>query len=527
MDELLTPRAMLDRERWPSMAAAAGVDPREPLVLGFSGGADSRLLLHWLSVSDPRPRVIAVHVHHGLRGRASDLDAAFCAETCRAAGVELRVRRATLDPRPEGLEQRAREARYRILVREARLARVRWIVTAHQADDSFETTLMRWLRGSELSGLRGIEAATREARGSVGLLRPLLGLRREEVRALAQRAGLRWREDASNHDARFARARVREKLLPALERAGGTTAVEGLRAFADAVGELEQRLAARTADLRWTPLPGRAATRRPEHALLGGSVRRRALTALPPLLRRRALARLLVDATAHAPGRRLLDRLESALDEAARGRWTLRGGWRLALRSEVLELHPPVARLVPRPQPAELPFDPPVSAATSPHAQLERSLSVPGVVHHDDGRRIAATRVDGGAEHPVPRGPTAVELALPTSVDRLTVRAPRPGDRVQLLGAPGHRSVARILADARVPRGERALVPLVLWRDEIVWVAGLRPAEKVRVIAPNQARVRLELVGGARPAAPAPRRAPRAHHLQAEFDFTRRSASES
>ena len=99
-----------------SRMRAAGLDPREAVVLALSGGADSVFLLHVLAASVERPVITAVHVDHGLRGGASREDARWCARLCARLGVPFERRRLVgLDPSAPGLEARAREARYAAL----------------------------------------------------------------------------------------------------------------------------------------------------------------------------------------------------------------------------------------------------------------------------------------------------------------------------------------------------------------------------------------------------------------------------
>src|SRR5262245_35954502 len=217
-------------QRWPALARAAGIAADEKLLLALSGGADSALLLHWLAEAVPAPQVRAVHVDHGLRGEDSEGDARFVTNLCRALGVPLSVLRAELDPEAPGLEARARAERYRLIVAEARRSDHRTVLTGHHADDALETLLQRWFRGTDLSGLRGPRAELRwhgsQSDAPVRILRPLLTLRREEVRALLAERGLGWREDRSNSDPRFLRSRVRHAFLPLLEELGGPGAVE-------------------------------------------------------------------------------------------------------------------------------------------------------------------------------------------------------------------------------------------------------------------------------------------------------------
>lgn len=497
-------------ERWPRLARAVGLDPRAAVILAFSGGADSVLLLHWLCACEPRPPLIAVHVDHGLRGLESAGDASFCRQMCGELGVPFRLVRVALDPAAPSLEERARAARYTALLEEARRAHIGVIVTAHQADDSFETMLMRWMRGSDLAGLGGIEPVARRegARGPVRIVRPLLALRRAEVRRLADQAGLRWREDSSNHDARFTRTRIRETFLPRLAQVGGDTAVDNLRRFAEAIDALEHDLSARTADVEWKPLSSRHATRRRSDSSLGGTLRRAQLARLPTALRRRALWRLLVQGTARAPSRRLLSLLEQDLATGVCTRHALPGGWSLCLRSNAVELHPPLGALGSDSRQLWLPLRELAGLERLPQARanawVERMeapeqgffLPVPGSLTLPDGRRLSAHITTGSPSRPIPRDARVVELDLGVLPTHLRVRWPGPGDRFHPLGSPGSRPLRRFLADARVPRGERRLVPIVWDAAQIVWVAGLRPSEVVCVRADSSVRLRLELFGG-------------------------------
>lgn len=360
--------------------------------MALSGGADSVLLLHLARQAEPAHPLLAVHVDHGLRGEESRGDAAFCARLCREQGLPLVVRQVPLDPRPQGLEARAREARYRVLVEEAQRTGTRTILTAHHADDALETLLLRWTRGTGIGGLAGL-ARRRGARLAPGVLivRPLLGLRRAELRVWLAEAGLEHREDSSNQDPTFARNRVRHRVLPAVEQAAGPGGIENLFAFARAVEELERVLEDSTSHLAWSPLPfarargacaagessqGNSGAASPPGRLPGafdgGVLARGSLMALSPTLQRRALSRLLIAATAHAPGKALLEQVCRDLRTGRLGRHSLAGGWCLTLRAAELVLEPPEPARGPGPRaeapsPArsqELPFEPPAAKGT-------------------------------------------------------------------------------------------------------------------------------------------------------------------
>ncbi len=480
-------------ERWDRLARDAGIGEREPLLIALSGGSDSVLLLFLAQqASLPHP-LRAVHVDHGLRGEQSDEDARFCEQLCRRLGIDFRLRKIDLDAAKPGLEARARAERYRVLIEEACALGNATIVTAHHADDALETLLLRWTRGTRAGGLAAL-APRRSFKLAplVNVVRPLLALRKAELTEWLAQSGLKHREDGSNSDLDFARNRVRRQLLPAIEDVAGRAAIENLFAFAHAVSGLERTLEHATAHLQWTPIPHANARGAHTH-LRGGLVSRGALMALAPALRRCAIARLLLAGTLIAPSRALLEAIAADLREGRVARRDLSAGWSLHLRSAELLLIPPRDPAPERPpaSASELPFPPsePCSGAREYH------LSLPGLVRLDDGRRVSAQVLRPSARRAVPRNECTVELDLAAVTDPrvLRVRFPRPGDRFHALGAPGSKSLARFLADRGIPRSDRPHVPLVTCGQEILWVAGVRPAEGPRVGPLTLQRLRLEL----------------------------------
>jgi tRNA(Ile)-lysidine synthase len=493
-----TARASSWSSRWHALARASGIAPEKKLLLALSGGADSVLLLHWLAAAEPAVDLIAAHVDHGLRGAESDADARFAGELAQSLGVPFRLLRADLDPAGPALEARARAERYRLLAREARQSGHTTIVTGHHSDDALETLLQRWVRGTALPGLRGPRRAL-AWRGPFGLpggaadegvevevVRPLLSLRREEVRALLRERGLAWREDSSNADPRFTRSRVRHGLLPEVERLCGPDGIERLREFGRAVEELEETLARATAHLAWQRAPYAAIARGPGERALGGVLARAELMRIAAPLRRRALWRLLTEGTGQAPRRPVLERVLAQLADARCTRVSLGGGWTLALRAAELHLLPPGAETGSRraapcedPRQLRLPFPVVGPAASSVHGGVP--LAIPGAVALGDGRRITAELRPARPDEPVPRSGLEAELDAEGLPAELRVRWPAHGDRFRGIGAPGSKPLTRFLADRGIPREERARVPIVWAEDELLWVAGLAPSERRRV----------------------------------------------
>jgi tRNA(Ile)-lysidine synthase len=189
---------------------AGGLFARDrPVVAMLSGGRDSTCLLDVAVALLGPAAVSALHVNYGLRDDA-DVDERHCAALCELLGVELEVVRAAGDAQaPGNLQAWARDVRY---AEAGRIARERdaLIATGHTASDQVETILYRLAASPGRRALLGMVAS--EGR----LIRPLLGVGREQTAAYCQARGLQWRDDESNEDERFARARVRHGLVPAL-----------------------------------------------------------------------------------------------------------------------------------------------------------------------------------------------------------------------------------------------------------------------------------------------------------------------
>ena len=141
-----------------------GYAANTPVLVAFSGGADSTLLLHLLHehASQHGAPLYAVHVHHGIRGAQADADMEFCRRTCRKLGIPLfciKVNVPVLAKKAgQSLEEAARHARYRHFARLMQQHDIPLLATAHHADDNLETVLFRICRGTGTQGMRGIPA---------------------------------------------------------------------------------------------------------------------------------------------------------------------------------------------------------------------------------------------------------------------------------------------------------------------------------------------------------------------------------
>jgi tRNA(Ile)-lysidine synthase len=462
--------------------------PGATVVTAISGGADSLCLLGALDALRMRAilsapgRIVLAHLDHGLRGAAGAADAAFVAEMARGLGLECVTGRedvAALARREKrSLEDAARRARYAFLRRVAANVGAECVVTGHTRDDQAETVLMHFIRGAGLAGLGGMAP-----RGG-DIARPLLDLTRAETEAYCAARGWVPREDVSNVDLGFFRNRVRHALLPFLERenphlretlARNASLIAADAAYLDALARdaWERAVRSATADAITFDL--------------------QTLRALPGPLR----SRLLREAQRRMSGEeeegleaRHIEAAEEYVRRGPNGTWShLPGGLRLVRGPDTLAVtHAPAADAGQRPrQPTMEPVTLPVPG--------ERALLPLGV-------RLRARVLDASAVRPemLRGGVRHVAYAdADAAGEPLRVRTWRPGDRFQPLGMAGEKKLQDYFTDAHIPRDERARVPLVCGPAHLVWVAGHRLDERVRVTPQTRRVLELTLADGTEP----------------------------
>lgn len=197
------------------------LDRASGIVAAVSGGPDSIALMHLLArwaTGPGRPPVFVATVDHGLRPEAAE-EAAFVAREAAALSLPHRTLPWTGSKPAAGVQEAAREARYRLLVAHARDLGASHLVTAHTLDDQAETVMMRLARGSGLQGLSGMRRET--DRQGIRHGRPLLGLPKSLLLDLCRREGWRFVLDPSNANELYARVRWR-RLMPLLAEEGLT-----------------------------------------------------------------------------------------------------------------------------------------------------------------------------------------------------------------------------------------------------------------------------------------------------------------
>ena len=196
-------------------------------VVGFSGGADSVCLLHMLA-QNLNIKLIAVHVHHGLRGIEADEDADFCEQFCNEHGIDFLLMRANVKKVASeykmSLEAAGRKLRYEIFEKVANEYGMEKIAVGHNKNDVAETALMQILRGTgQVTGIKG---------QMNNIVRPLINTTRKEIIDYCNKNDLAYKDDSTNFEKDFLRNKIRLDLIPELESVYNPKIIDALTRLA-------------------------------------------------------------------------------------------------------------------------------------------------------------------------------------------------------------------------------------------------------------------------------------------------------
>jgi tRNA(Ile)-lysidine synthase len=427
------------------------LEPGETVVVAVSGGADSMVLLHCLlRLRGPWSLKLSVaHFDHRLRENSRQ-DALFVERVGASWGLPVTIESWVREGRRDrSLQSEARGARYRFLDAVASRAGATKIALGHHRDDQAETVLLHLFRGSGLRGLRGMLP-----RSDGRLIRPLLGIGRDEIEAYVKAHKLSFVEDPSNQDLRYRRNRLRWRLLPLLEREYNPAVARGLARMAALVAEDEAYLdaVARESLKGLGDIEG-------DQIRLGLS----ALRAYAPAIRRRILERAIRSV---APGAYLTASHLEAVDGL-----TAPGGSGAALLPQNLRAWRSHGFLVlGRRRPG---------GHSSP---VRVELPVPGEVRIPGwGVRVEAALQTVPMIDLRAAGSARAYVDWEQVVPPLEVRSWKSGDRFRPLGLEGSKKLQDFFVDAKVPREKRERVPIVTDQKGILWVSGFRIDERGRV----------------------------------------------
>ena len=493
-----------------------------PVILMVSGGADSMALLH-MAVTEPlnlgdgagfarvaQERLHVLHVNHLLRGADADADQHLVQATSDSLGIPctvLRVDVAKLAQERDGnVEEIGRRVRYdaarelaQKLCAEQGVSRQKAkVLTAHTADDRAETFMMNVMRGSGMSGLASIP----RHRGLI--YRPLLDYTHEQLKDWLKARGLDWHEDATNADTHYLRAYVRHNVLPLL-KARNPLLVQTVCKIADLMTDEDDYLEAKAArKLRQITL------RKSESLLVLDALK---LSSTDVVIARRVVrivARQLI------PEAWLEFRhVDAVLEAVAAGVGVANLPQNLEARVRLGTVMFSFTGAGSGAGGAATGNEP---AATSlAAATFGEHLAVPGTLELADGRVLSARIL------PVEHGFDVVSYATahsqewlgesvlldakacgvdPVHGGSLWVSGPEAGDTMQPLGMHGQsKKISDLLGEAGVPVESRSMMPIVRTniRGHVVWVAGIRPDERVKCTQDTKQLLELNIYSGHKP----------------------------
>ncbi|MBR1629335.1 MAG: tRNA lysidine(34) synthetase TilS [Lachnospiraceae bacterium] len=439
----------------------------DSVLAGVSGGADSVclfLLLDWLA-KEWELSFEVLHIHHGIRGAEADEDERFVRSLCESRGVRCYVERVDVPAfaRREkiGLEEAGRIVRRRLYWHYAKEGqKAAKVALAHHRDDCAESMLLSLVRGTGLAGLCGIRARVKLE--DTEIIRPLLCVSRAEIEAYLRDCGQSWRTDSSNASDDYARNFVRNQVMPMLARANPQAAAH-MAQTAATMGQVKDFMEAKADGfLR-------------EHALSiegsGGEsgIDKAALRSLSPALAGEVMHRWLADCSPEVSFGQVRAALRLASGGAGAridlpGEYFVESGYeKLYLRKGRGSSHPKIKEkaagevfFLPKMQPGETKIV--LFGRQKIRFSVDFARNCPGKGDFDTGKEKDFFSIWVNYDR----------------IDKVCVRFPKPGDRIAISKDGKHKKIARLLIDAKVPREGRERIPVVLARDEIFWVVGVR-----------------------------------------------------
>ena len=469
--------ALIDRV-WQFVRQHDLIGPDTGVLAAVSGGSDSVALVHLLkALADARGLRLAgvAHFNHQLRPSAAD-DERFAAGVAASLDLPFFSDREDVAARASrerrSIEDAARTARHKFFERVRATAGADVVALGHTRDDQAETVLLRLLRGAGPRGLAGMHPR----RGAI--VRPLLGCRRQDLRAWLVERQLRFVDDETNQDVGIPRNRVRAELLPLLAARFNPGIVDVLADQAELARDTSAWIDTMTTALEARSVRG--STRAGDAPAREIDVE--ALRAAPPALRRALLWRVMSQVAGARP-------IAFGHVDAALRLIEEHGVAGIDLPGQRLERIGGTVVLTGRAAGAEGRQGP------DPAANLFRfPLSIPGeVVLSSAGWVVSA---DTAASATVSNGPGPDTALVRSDLCRgsWAVRNRRPGDRFRPVGLDGRKKLQDYFVDRKVARQQRDSVPLVVDEtDRIVWVAGFGIDEAFRVTDPAQAVIILKL----------------------------------
>lgn len=466
------------------------------VIIGLSGGADSVCLLLVLKVLQPAYHLTltAVHVHHGIRGESAERDLCFSKELCEANDVEFvaeyRDVPAIAAKKHLTEEEAGRSVRYEIFEQEARKRDASVIAVAHHMDDQAETVLMNLLRGSGIRGCGGIQAKRLLSNGhkiqakssecnemkssvfndsdrEIFIVRPLLGVRRSEIEDWLTAQGQTWCTDETNLTDEYLRSRIRNNLMPLLERDYNAQATEHIAAASGDFFEAEEYLRGRAEEL-FATWENKYGCRLPIKEL---SVEK-------PILQRYLIQEAIKrTGSIKDVGRTHIESVLGLLTKTTGSQVHLPKG-RIARRSYeflIIEKRQTEKQAITQ-QSSKIEKQPLAKSTDQTHSKPSRHPTA------QTGRTVYSVfPICEKKSQQIPQSCCVNWFDYDTIKEGLLMRRRRPKDRICIDARGNTQKLSDCMINAKIPAAKRDQIPILASKSRVLWIAGMRMAEDCKV----------------------------------------------
>jgi len=441
------------------------------ICVAVSGGPDSVALLRLLYLLSGKYslHLTVAHLNHGLRGGESERDEIFVKELCESMGIPVKSRNVSITEikKIEGgsIEDIGRRERYKFLNELSRMEDLNKIALGHNLNDQAETIVMRFLRGSGAEGLKGM-LPVREER----YIRPLLEVRRNEIVTFLDKEGVQYVTDSSNRDSAYLRNRIRTDLIPALRNSYNNRLVENICQMADILREeddyFENEIARILKNWKITLDGDAIRINISEFRTLHCAMQQRIIKFL---LRKVSLKKTGIG---YAHIMSVCNLINSRRPNV----------------SVNLPFHIRVER-----EYDILVFSRAGYPSTPGCSDFTYRVDIPATIHiREVDIKIKFDFV--GVENIDFKNNRAIYMDYNAIRFPVEIRNIKTGDRMQPLGMEGKRKIKDIFIDAKIPKKRRCRIPLLVDRDSVLWIIGMKMNNAVKLTKMTEKVVKAELV---------------------------------
>jgi tRNA(Ile)-lysidine synthase len=453
----------------------------DSVLIGVSGGPDSMALLHLLILLAPKWQLNLgiAHLNHSLRGSESDSDADFVADMASQLGIPFHMETADIlgfrSSQRLSLEDAARRVRYDFFHRISCQFGYNKIAIGHHKEDNAELMLMFLFRGSGMKGFSGISPVRED-----NIVRPLINVNKNELLSFLNGNGIPYRLDRTNEDTTLSRNWIRHEMIPYLQNNYNPAIVESLNRYADIIRSENDWM-----DEIIQSLYPKSVIQMDEHQII---------LSVPALmtLHRAARRRIIRSAIERIHGNLLritFSHIE-AIDALADGKrqpahLALPDGIRIQLSKNQLIFHQSedTFRGIRNVREDNQPFSYIIRHPVGPTC-----IDIPEI-----GRSIIFSQISiDTCDMNQPSSDMAL-MDLDTLSFPLILRNAHPSDRFKPLGMNGTQKIKKFFIDHKIDSKSRQQSPLLLSRDKIVWIAGHRISNDVKISASTKMVLKIEI----------------------------------